>query len=330
MASREEGERNCQLCYGNYGLCVLFQLIFRKVSDVKKERELAERRKNDPALNHTQDHLVRKLFSKFKRGPVGPGSEAVIAKAGDLERGLPDGHVITDNGIPPGSSSNGDNNGLMMSGPSPSHTLAPTSNGTSGGPAKGRGDSLEVVRDVGVKRPSIGSSSALSGWGRFRKVVSRDPDDDSDKGDDESKDSSDQSRSDRASAKAASKLAKSPEFKEIVKNMTDFKADIKQEMKVMNDKIDKMETLMTDFICKLNAALPKAQEEAAHVEHHVEESDKGRRGRGRRHGKSRSRDRKGHRTASSGNEDLDDDSGGGGGGSAAHLKFLKGQKEEYL
>ena len=45
------------------------QLIFRKVSDLKKEKELAERRKNDPALNQTQDHLVRKLFSKFKRGP---------------------------------------------------------------------------------------------------------------------------------------------------------------------------------------------------------------------------------------------------------------------
>jgi hypothetical protein len=48
-------------------------MIFRKVSDVKKERELAERRKDDPALNQTQDHLVRKLFSKFKKsGPVDP------------------------------------------------------------------------------------------------------------------------------------------------------------------------------------------------------------------------------------------------------------------
>lgn len=58
-------------------------MIFRKVSDVLKEQELAERRKNDPVLNHSQDHLVRKLFNKFKKGPdggapttsvVGPGT----------------------------------------------------------------------------------------------------------------------------------------------------------------------------------------------------------------------------------------------------------------
>ena len=34
-----------------------FQLIFRKVSDLKKEEELAKRRKNDPALNQSQDHI---------------------------------------------------------------------------------------------------------------------------------------------------------------------------------------------------------------------------------------------------------------------------------
>ena len=43
---------------------------------------MAERRKNDPVLNHTQDHLVRKLFNKFKKGPepsggvVGPDKTA--------------------------------------------------------------------------------------------------------------------------------------------------------------------------------------------------------------------------------------------------------------
>ena len=54
-----------QLTFGEY-LCV-FQLIFRKVSDVKREKELAERRKNEPAPELGQDHLVRKLFSRFKK-----------------------------------------------------------------------------------------------------------------------------------------------------------------------------------------------------------------------------------------------------------------------
>ncbi|XP_048504938.1 potassium voltage-gated channel protein eag isoform X3 [Athalia rosae] len=42
------------------------RLIFRKVADVRHEKELAERRKNEPQLDQTQDHLVRKIFSRFK------------------------------------------------------------------------------------------------------------------------------------------------------------------------------------------------------------------------------------------------------------------------
>lgn len=40
------------------------QLIFRKVADVRREKELAERRKNEPQLDQAQDHLVRKIFSR--------------------------------------------------------------------------------------------------------------------------------------------------------------------------------------------------------------------------------------------------------------------------
>lgn len=44
------------------------QLIFRKVADVKREQELAERRKQDPQPQDlAQDHLVRKIFSKFRK-----------------------------------------------------------------------------------------------------------------------------------------------------------------------------------------------------------------------------------------------------------------------
>lgn len=43
-------------------------MIFRKVSDMKREKELAERRKNEPKLDTNQDHLVRKIFSRFRKG----------------------------------------------------------------------------------------------------------------------------------------------------------------------------------------------------------------------------------------------------------------------
>ncbi len=49
-----------------YGFMSL-QLIFRKVADVKREKELAEKRKNDPPLELASDHPVRKLISRFRK-----------------------------------------------------------------------------------------------------------------------------------------------------------------------------------------------------------------------------------------------------------------------
>lgn len=59
------------------------RLIFRKVAEVKKEKELAERRKNEPQLDQNQDHLVRKIFSKFR------SKQAAVpaTPASDVEKG---------------------------------------------------------------------------------------------------------------------------------------------------------------------------------------------------------------------------------------------------
>ncbi|XP_061194999.1 potassium voltage-gated channel subfamily H member 1-like [Saccostrea echinata] len=54
--------RNLTLTYN-----LRHRLIFRKVADVKKEKELAEKRKNDPPLELSSDHPVRKLISRFRK-----------------------------------------------------------------------------------------------------------------------------------------------------------------------------------------------------------------------------------------------------------------------
>ncbi|XP_076366902.1 potassium voltage-gated channel protein eag-like [Tachypleus tridentatus] len=77
------------------------RLIFRKVADVKREKELAERRKNEPQQDLSQDHLVRKLFNRFKK--TGPervvGSNQVGASpASDVEKGERSSVSATDNG----------------------------------------------------------------------------------------------------------------------------------------------------------------------------------------------------------------------------------------
>lgn len=49
------------------GVFVVSQLIFRKVADVRREKELAEKRKNEPQLDEQRDQLVRKIFTKFRK-----------------------------------------------------------------------------------------------------------------------------------------------------------------------------------------------------------------------------------------------------------------------
>lgn len=63
------------------------RLIFRKVADVRREKELAEKRKNEPQLDQNQDHLVRKIFSKFRRDRAQHAANQATQQGGDLERG---------------------------------------------------------------------------------------------------------------------------------------------------------------------------------------------------------------------------------------------------
>lgn len=44
-----------------------FQLVFRKVIDVIREKELAERNKNEPPMELADDHPVRRLISRFRK-----------------------------------------------------------------------------------------------------------------------------------------------------------------------------------------------------------------------------------------------------------------------
>lgn len=63
------------------------RLIFRKVADVRREKELAEKRKNEPQLDQNQDHLVRKIFSKFRRDRAAHAATQAAQQTTDLEKG---------------------------------------------------------------------------------------------------------------------------------------------------------------------------------------------------------------------------------------------------
>lgn len=59
--------------------------VFRKVADVKREKELADRNK-DETVAPNQDHIVRKIFSKFRRQPTTQGSRDSASQS-DAEKG---------------------------------------------------------------------------------------------------------------------------------------------------------------------------------------------------------------------------------------------------
>lgn len=55
------------------------------MADVRREKELAERRKNEPQLGSSQDHLVRKIFSKFRRAQQ--SAQVPKEPSSDVEKG---------------------------------------------------------------------------------------------------------------------------------------------------------------------------------------------------------------------------------------------------
>ncbi|KAM4723737.1 voltage-gated delayed rectifier potassium channel KCNH5 isoform 2-T2 [Anableps anableps] len=62
------------------------RIIFRKISEVKKEEEERERAKNDVPITIPQDHPVRKLFQKFKQQKELRNQSAATVSHGDLEK----------------------------------------------------------------------------------------------------------------------------------------------------------------------------------------------------------------------------------------------------
>lgn len=72
--------RNLTLTYN-----LRHRYVFRKVADVKREKELADRTK-DEQVAPNQDHIVRKIFSKFRRQPTTQGSRDSASQS-DAEKG---------------------------------------------------------------------------------------------------------------------------------------------------------------------------------------------------------------------------------------------------
>jgi potassium voltage-gated channel Eag-related subfamily H protein len=237
-------------------------MIFRKVSDVKKERELAERRKDDPALNQTQDHLVRKLFSKFKKsGPVDPPPPPnVIVR--DVERGEATNAAST-------SPSGGENNNKVTSPFMNSTSKAMNGKNKVAAAASSQQSPINVSDNnpnSGTTNPqSTAAPKRLTGWARLKAGSQDQPPTPQPNDLTESLQCnldllpSAKNSLDNSKGRGQSGLDKTLfDYDSSIAEMVENSKKTQSEVKKLTERVAKMEDIINDFVQKLNAALPVA------------------------------------------------------------------------
>ena len=127
---------------------------------------MAERRKNDPVLNHTQDHLVRKLFNKFKKGPdvpsggvVGPDKTAPMPSLPPQSANANNRDIEKGTSVASEAASAGVNSMASLS-------KAATGNNTTASDGVTPLESISVPAMAVPKKPS-----GLKGWGRLKVSI---------------------------------------------------------------------------------------------------------------------------------------------------------------
>uniref|UniRef100_A0A8C7YRK2 Potassium voltage-gated channel, subfamily H (eag-related), member 1a n=1 Tax=Oryzias sinensis TaxID=183150 RepID=A0A8C7YRK2_9TELE len=132
------------------------RIVFRKISDVKREEEERQRRKNEAPLNLPPDHPVRKLFQRFrqqKEARMATGKPDLDAQ--DVEKAITTTSIVTVTESPATPSS---------STPSP---LTP--------PSCSPSDKAKL--HVPLSIPLVGCRPAepvkVKGWGRFKESMAK-------------------------------------------------------------------------------------------------------------------------------------------------------------
>ena len=127
----------------------------------------------------------------------------------------------------------------------------------------------------------------------------------------------DATQSDVANKNSSRSLSQQNDYRDILRNMSDFKTDMRSEIKNMNDKITRMEDLVKNFIGRLNEALPQA----------AGEDDPASRRRRQGKGRIRERSRSNHNQSSS---ETKEDEGNAKNNNNTEVRLMSTGKEEYL
>ncbi|XP_028266142.1 potassium voltage-gated channel subfamily H member 1b [Parambassis ranga] len=143
------------------------RIVFRKISDVKREEEEMMKRKNEAPLNLPPDHPVRRLFQRFRQQREARlAAERVCQSTGDVEKGAV--HMEAPRGPEILASTS-----IVMVTESPA---TPTTSTASTGSSSSRTSSRVMLHNPITQNSNLnGCKSAeppkAKGWGRFKESV---------------------------------------------------------------------------------------------------------------------------------------------------------------
>lgn len=250
-------------------------MIFRKVADVRREKELAERRKHEPQLDQNQDQLVRKIFSKFRRDRAAQGQVPPVSSSdttADVEKGgtgatstelvpkplVPKAPSHSDRELScpvlvtkskPAGSRSGKWGRLLgagsMEGADQSSTKPPESSSlrlpTGGTNGSGNKVFPKLQKVTATSAGPLHSPSSL----RREKTI------------DESIEVEEPLPKSEGGLVVYRPKGTSPDkYKEIITNIMDFKVDVKLEVQRLNQKIARVEELLSEIVNRLPTSQP--------------------------------------------------------------------------
>ncbi|ROT75597.1 putative EAG, partial [Penaeus vannamei] len=244
-------------------------LIFRKVSDVRREKELAERRKHEPQQELSHDHLVRKIFSRFRRDkgvggsgtPNSASSDLVGVSGRDLERGSgerSDSEVAGTTEalkvvkMPPARM----NNICETNGPRKwKNIFGRNEGGEDDGSTTDECNKKNlmqdgVLRSLGVKHNTNLSKDTLALEGNTKFHVNKL--DSSDPGGGRDQKNKDNESGYVTDFSGHSPVVTAADCQQIIASLMDFKVDLKIEIQRMNQKLTRLEDNMSDVMTRMN------------------------------------------------------------------------------
>lgn len=142
------------------------QIVFRKISDVKREEEERQRRKNEAPLNLPPDHPVRKLFQRFRQQ-----KEARMTNDKPDEHDVEKGPVYVEVPLANTAVTTTSIITVTESPATPSSSTPTASSPTSGAqPDKVK---LQVPAPISLVGGRAAEPLKVKGWGRFKESMAK-------------------------------------------------------------------------------------------------------------------------------------------------------------